>query len=206
MKKMVYIVAAAVVTSTALTMPVRAEVSTDVLMWYLDLGDSPEEGIRTQTFDTLNFYLRSTEDPSQTIDLTPYTYLNMDDVGTGQGAGTASGIDGSFAGVYHTDLSGAGNIDYTKYEFMMSLYSGGNLVAWSETLFNGEPDPVMKTALAEANALYNRASGGDLNPSELPPGVTPYNFGSNVVPEPTGGLLMLVGGALLSLRRKRKIV
>ena len=65
MKKMVYIVAAAVVTSTMLMMPVCAEVSTDVLMWYLDLGDSKEEGIRTQTFDTLNFYLRSTEDPSR---------------------------------------------------------------------------------------------------------------------------------------------
>ena len=174
MKRMMFIVAAAVVTSTALTMPVRADVSTDVLMWYLDLGDSPEEGIRTQTFDTLNFYLRSTEDPSQTISLNQFTYLDQDDVGTGQRTGTASGIDGSFAGVYHTDLAGAGNIDYTKYEFML--------------------------------ALYNRASGGDLNPSELPPGVTPYNFGSNVVPEPTGGLLMLVGGALLSLRRKRKIV
>ena len=206
MKRMMFMVAAAVVTSTALTMPVRADVSTDVLMWYLDLGDSNEEGIRTQTFTTLNFYLRSTEDPSQTINLTPYTYLNMDDVGTGQGTGTASGIDGSFAGVYHTDLSGAGDIDYGKYEFMMSLYNGGNLVAWSETLFNGDPDPVMKSALASANALYNRASGGDLNPSELPPGVSPYNFGSHLVPEPTGGLLMLVGGALLSLRRKRKIV
>ena len=206
MKRIMFIVAAAVVTSTALTMPVRADVSTDVLMWYLDLGDSPEEGIRTQTFDTLNFYLRSTEDPSQTISLNQFTYLDQDDVGTGQRTGTASGIDGSFAGVYHTDLAGAGNIDYTKYEFMLALYNGGNLVAWSETLFNGAADSVMKSDLATANALYNRASGGDLNPSELPPGVTPYNFGSNVVPEPTGGLLMLVGGALLSLRRKRKIV
>lgn len=182
-----------------------AETSTDVLMWYLDLGDSSEDGIHNQTFDTLDFYLRSTDDPSDKINLTPYTYLNMDDVGTGQGAGTASGIDGSFAGVYYTDLSGAGDIDYTKYEFMMSLYSGGSLVAWSETLFNGEPDPVLKSTLETANALYNRANGGDLNPQQGPT-ATPYNFGPNVVPEPTGGLLMLVGGALLALRRKRKQV
>lgn len=181
-----------------------AETSTDVLMWYLDLGDSPEDGIHSQTFTSLDFYLRSTDDPSQTISLNQYTYLNPDDVGTGNGAGTASGIDGSFAGVYHTDLAGAGNIDYTKYEFMLALYNGGSLVAWSETLFNGEPEPVLKGALDSANALYNRASGGDLNPSEIPAGATPYNFGPHMVPEPTGGLLMLVGGALLALRRKRK--
>ena len=200
MKKLIWMFTAGV----AFAATSLAETSTDVLMWYLDLGDSPEEGIRSQTFDTLNFYLRSTEDPSQTISLNQFTYLDQDDVGTGQRTGTASGIDGSFAGVYHTDLAGAGNIDYSKYEFMLALYNGGSLVAWSETLFNGEPEPVLKSALESASALYNRASGGDLNPSEIPAGATPYNFGQHVVPEPTGGLLMLVGGALLALRRKRK--
>ena len=204
MKKMTFMVAVAVAASAALPMRVRAETSTDVLMWYLDLGDSPEDCIHNQTFDTLNFYLRATDDHSVTISLNNYTYLNMDDVGTGRGTGTGAGIDGNFAGVYHTDLSGAGNIDYTKYEFMLTAYNGGSLVAWSAVLFNpNSTDHVMLSDLT--GSLYNLSNGGDLNPMQSP-GATPYSFGSHVVPEPSSGLMMLVGGALLALRRKRKDV
>ena len=89
MKRMMFTLVAAVVASTTLPMPVWAETSTDVLMWYLDLGDSPSEAIHNQTFDRLDFYLRATDDHSDTIDLNQYTYLNADDVGTGQGTGTA---------------------------------------------------------------------------------------------------------------------
>ena len=202
MKKITFMVAMVVAASATLPMRLCAETSTDVLMWYLDLGDSPEEGIHNQTFDSLNFYLRSTDDHSVTIGLNNYTYLNMDDVGTGRGTGTAAGIDGSFAGVYHTDLSGAGNIDYSKYEFMLAAYNGGNLVAWSTVLFNSNSDDhVMLADLA--GSLYSLSNGGDLNPMPSP-GTTPFNFGEHVVPEPSSGLMMLVGGALLALRRKRK--
>ena len=204
MKRITFMVAVAVAAIATLPMRVSAETSTDVLMWYLDLGDSPEDCIHNQTFDTLNFYLRATDDHSVTIGLNNYTYLNMDDVGTGRGTGTAAGIDGNFAGVYHTDLSGAGNIDYSKYEFMLAAYNGGNLVAWSTVLFNSSSDDhVMLSDLA--GSLYSLSNGGDMNPMPSPGG-TPFNFGSHVVPEPSSGLMMLVGGALLALRRKRKNV
>ncbi len=204
MKRITFMAAVAVAAIAALPMRVCAETSTDVLMWYLDLGDSPEESIHSQTFDSLNFYLRSTDDHSITIGLNDHTYLDMDNVGTGNGVGTANGIDGNFAGVYHTDLSGAGNIDYSKYEFMLALYNGGSLVAWSSVLFNpNSDDHVMKDDMAAS--LYSLYNGGDLNPMGNPT-ATPFNFGAHVVPEPTSGLMMLVGAALLALRRRRRNV
>ena len=204
MKRMTFMVAVAVAAIAALPMRVRAETCTDVLMWYLDLGDSEEECIHDKTFDSLNFYLRATDDHSVTIGLNDYTYLDMDDVGTGRNTGTATGIDGNFAGVYHTDLSGAGDIDYSKYEFMLAAYNGSELVAWSAVLFNPDlGDSVMLSDLA--GSLYSLTNGGDLNPMPSP-GATPFSFGAYVVPEPSSGLMMLVGGALLALRRKRKDV
>ena len=183
-----------------------AELSSDVLMWYIDLGDTDEAlGIRNVEFNTLDFFLRSTVDPSQTIDLTGFTHLYTSD-GASPVAGTASGIhgDAGFAGVYVTDLSGAGVIDWTTYEFMMTLKNGGDLVAWSSALFNPlTEDHVLLSSLETAKALYNRAEGGDLNPTAMPENFAPYSFGPHVVPEPTSGLLMLVGGALLALRRRR---
>ena len=202
MKKMIFMI------SAAATLGAFADLSTDVLMWYIDLGDSPVDGIHNQTFDTLNFFLRSTDDGS-TISLNNFTYLSSDDVGTGMRTGTAGGIDGSFAGVYSTDLSSAaasaGIVDWSTYEFMMTLENGGSLVAWSSALFNSQADHVLLESLQTAHAVYNRTSGGDLNPGVMPAGVEPYNFGGGVVPEPTSGLLMLVGGALLALRRKRNV-
>ena len=207
MKKMIFMI------SAALTLGAFAdELSTDVLMWYINLGSSPDPTVSDEhtTFSTLNFFLRSTTDPSaETVNLNNYTHLFTS--GGSSDAGIDSGINanGRFAGVYVTDLSSAGNdagiTDWSTYEFMMALENGGNLVAWSSTLFNSQADQVLLHDLQTANAVYNRVEGGDLNPTAMPSGVTPYNFGPNVVPEPTGGLLMLVGGALLALRRKRKV-
>ncbi len=204
MKKIMAVIAVAATAFAA-----QADTSSDVLMWYLDMGDAkPETGVQGQTFDTLNFYLRAKDDGS-TIGLNQFTYVNPDQIGTGQGAGTAAGIaagGSTFAGVYHTDLSGVGNIDWTRYEFMMTLYAGGNLVAFSENHFHQLNEGVTLSTLSAEAALYARPGGSDLNPSALATTATPYNFGPHTVPEPTGGLLMLVGGALLALRRKRVVM
>ena len=202
MKKIAFMAAVAVAASAALPSRVCAETGTDVLMWYLDLGTSPAEGVKNQTIDSLSFYLRATDDHSVTISLNEHTYIEMDDVGTGNGAGTAAGIDGNLAGVYHTDLSGAGDIDYSKYEFMLAAYNGGELVAWSAVLFDpNSEDHVMLSDLA--GSLYSLSNGGDLNPMPSPDAIA-FDFGPHVVPEPSSGLMILVGGALLALRRRRK--
>ena len=85
---------------------------------------------------------------------------------------------------------------------MRALYNGGSLVAWSAVLFDpNSDDHVMKSDLSDA--LYALSNGGDLNPQQGPSSATPYNFGVNVVPEPSSGLMLLVGAAMLALRRKR---
>ena len=203
MKKIMAVIAVAATAFAA-----QADTSSDVLMWYLDMGDAkPETGVQGQTFDTLNFYLRAKDDGS-TIGLNQFTYVNPDQIGTGQGAGTAAGIaagGSTFAGVYHTDLSGVGNIDWTRYEFMMTLYAGGSVVAFSENHFHQLNEGVTYSTLTAEAAIYARPGGvSDLNPSAIPSSVVPYNFGPHIGPEPTGGLLMLVGGALLALRRRRQ--
>ncbi len=46
-----------------------------------------------------------------------------------------------------------------------------------------------------------------IQPGEIPdPTMTPWQGGAYAVPEPTSGLLVMLGGALLALRRRRKVV
>ena len=86
-----------------------------------------------------------------------------------------------------------------EYNFIVEI---GNLAwdessgtaSWVETI--AKSDPVSYTWLYEANHI---ASTFDLNP---PQGMawTPTSF--TEVPEPSSGLLLLIGGALLALRRR----
>ena len=175
---------------------------TDVLMWYLNLGESEHEGTANSTaFDSINFYMVDSSDKSRTpkVNLNARTYENVGDLQKGQNAGISAG-DGVYIGNYYTDLSGIDNIN--NYEFMMTLYKGGDLVAWTKWLYNDnlEADQHVKLATM-ATGLYSLGANGDLIGGDS--GLTPYGFGKDVVPEPTGGLLMLVGASLLALRRRR---
>ena len=182
---------------------------TDVLMWYLNLEDSPDAGTASSTtFDSINFYMVKSDDMSRTpvVSLNERTYHGIDNLQDQNAGIPSSSIQyGAYAGDFYTDLSGIDNL--SQYEFMMTLYNGGDLVAWTAWLYNDNlavNDP-LRASLAQVNAsLYTTQGGEDLNPVALG-NMTPYNFGKNVVPEPTGGLLMLVGASLLALRRRRVI-
>ena len=78
--------------------------------------------------------------------------------------------------------------------------SGLNSVSFFVELYNGESwvaksDPIAYSALAG-----NIFKGGVGTPA------TPATFGTYAVPEPTSGLLFLVGGMLLGLKRRRQKV
>jgi hypothetical protein len=83
----------------------------------------------------------------------------------------------------------------TGYAFLMELYTGGERGDWMQL-------PVTLADIeAAAGAGAIRISISDLNLVEQ---VSAYNFASTMVPEPSSGLLALIGGALLALRRRRR--
>lgn len=173
------------------------DTSADVLVWYIDTEDAQYGG--AQNFDEIKFWAVSSDSTTE-LGLGGLTYTDPDDLRADRyadlsGRTRAAGDDyqitptrGTTAGTYYTDLSGLDN----GYSFMMELYNAGEKVDWMVSAISMDK-------LQEASGLYSIASS-DYN---LSPSVDGMNFGEEMVPEPTSGLLLLVGGALLALRRRR---
>ena len=100
------------------------------------------------------------------------------------------------AGPGYADLSGL-KLSDTGLTFMMELghitTSGTDVVNWTIL------------ATSEGSALNDLVAGGHIISSELSTqGSIDWEGTGYAVPEPTSGMLVLIGGALLALRRKRK--
>ena len=194
------ILAAAACAATALA----DDTSADVLVWYVDTEDAREGG-QNATFDTIKFW--AVDSDNNKLGLGGLTYKSPEDlradryadlggrtpttssdptISTGFSADTSTGN-------YYTDLSG---FQYDNgYSFLMELYRSGNenAVAWMEF-------PV-STSLAGIQDAIKSLS--ELDSSFAGTTATGFNMGETMVPEPTSGLLLLMGGALLALRRRR---
>ncbi len=199
MKKIVF----AVLFTTAASFLAMAS-DTDMLIWNIDLWDSwvYQPQIENETFPGFNritFGLQNGTDASSFIDLESNTrYLEQQATtlsGTvGYGPGLAYANDG-IAGYYATDLTDYGNDVYGGYEVLIQLWNNDTLIAVSDNIF----DSSKHLYLAD---LARTTMGSD----KLP--VSAYDvgiqFGSRLVPEPTSGLLMMLGAGLLALRRRRR--
>ncbi|MBQ3806709.1 MAG: PEP-CTERM sorting domain-containing protein [Kiritimatiellae bacterium] len=132
---------------------------------------------------------------------------------------TADATDGGF-NTYTSVRLNDGNTTIDRYDFgavsdLTTYQEGGGYFTYAITgsytdstsffveLYNGEKWVAESAKLTYAE-LVSRGSifKGGLQPANI----TPANFGSYAVPEPTSGLLFLVGGMLLGLKRRRQKV
>jgi len=184
MKKSLMVILAAALTGAAWA----GDTSADVLVWYLDT----EEDVWTSgaEFDMIKFWAVDANDTR--IDLAGKTYEDPNSLFAGTpaaGSGDTITLETSdtMFGTYYTNLSGY----ESGYSFWMELYLGDSRV-----------DHMLKPVAWEnfQDYVISASSINDFNLS-ADPGA--YNFASSMIPEPSSGLLFLMGGALLALRRRR---
>ena len=194
MKKLMSVVFAAALAGTA-----WAETSADVLIWDINTKeDGASYDGATRNFDTIKFWAINTETKQET-DLTQHTYIGPEFLLASDAATKAEGLAGSggviagngttSAGTYYTDMSAFKE----GYTFMAELYLSGTTVDRMLT-------PLTWSQFMDAVVSGLTQDRLDQNPDSLP---NPYNMASTMVPEPSSGLLLVIGGALLALRRRR---
>ena len=100
-------------------------------------------------------------------------------------------------GTWNTELGTYGN---AAYSFYVELYNSSGSIGKSYVSTSTPQGAQTYTALAEAGAIYD--SGSIMNPTASAySGFSSFTT-SNVVPEPTSGLLVLFGMMALGLKRK----
>ena len=189
MKKLMSVVFAAALAGTA-----WAETSADVLIWDINTKeDKASYDGATRNFDTIKFWAINSN--KQETDLTQYTYIGPEYLlannadGLAGSGGEIAGDGTTSAGTFYTDMSAFKE----GYTFMAELYLGGTTVDRMLT-------PLTWSQFMDAVVSGLTQEKLDQFPEALP---TPYNMASSMVPEPTSGLLLVIGGALLALRRRR---
>ena len=119
------------------------------------------------------------------------TYLSVYDASGSKTSATA--VDKS------TAISGPmvwGDFE-ADYSSSVSTFSSSEKSILFE-LYNSDRDVVAWQSVSLAELIAKRYIGDSLNPA-----FTPYML-TAVVPEPTGGVLVLLGAAMLALRRRRQ--
>ena len=189
MKKLMSVVFAAALAGTA-----WAETSADVLIWDINTKeDKASYDGATRNFDTIKFW--AIDSNKQETDLTQYTYIGPEYLlannaeGLAGSGGEIAGDGTTSAGTFYTDMSAFKE----GYTFMAELYLGGTTVDRMLT-------PLTWSQFMDAVVSGLTQEKLDQFPEALP---NPYNMASSMVPEPTSGMLLVIGGALLALRRRR---
>lgn len=108
--------------------------------------------------------------------------------------------DGYNTGSAVASLIGSDGTDYNSsdYSFVVELLSYG-MYSDPATF-----DVVGRSAPMTYNQIQSSIAYGGMGLPDLQGSIAPASI-TRIVPEPTSGLLLLVGGALLALRRKRRV-
>ena len=165
---------AASVVATALAFSVKA----DYLAWSLNTNE---------TFDYAKiYYAQSAEAAEKSTALTSY----LDNTGSGD---AITQVSSDYTGItFFADLTGTG-APQDGYNFYVLLYNANNQVSRVS-------DPIAYAA-AQIVAQHTGLGGNTVTSGSYSGGVAQAD--SFNIPEPTSGLLFLIGSTALLLRRKR---
>ena len=116
---------------------------------------------------------------------------------TGDASASVTGKGGSAGGTATTkDLAFSSTEDTTYYGILLTQYKSGDTEMW----LANKATAVINTAGTKATVSNVSKNWGGTGGAAL----TQWSGGGSDVPEPTSGLLLVLGGAMLALRRKRK--
>ena len=124
-------------------------------------------------------------------------YLNANALGSGGTAYTIAGADGTFSSPASVNNSALGLTGGTSYTLYGVVFNDGVDDFSDSTKFYVTNAKTASTKGDAATTTTTFGIGSQLNNSQIPGNWTA------VVPEPTSGLLMLLGVASLALKRKR---
>jgi len=150
--------------------------SADALYWQVDTtAASASAAVKDQTFSYATLYAKDGEGVSHAI------------------TSVAADAGGKTVQPTLTDLGAYGSSEYSFYVELLNYNSGTTSSVYSQ--------PYASTYNELVSAGYV-STGAMSMPAAFTSDLGAYNGAS--VPEPTSGLLLLVGGAMLMLRRRRQ--
>ena len=203
------------VAMTVLITGLAYSADTDLLVWNIDMAQNDVVG--EVGFDSISkFYLKSTTG-DKTFSLADYTYVdkNLSALVDSTFSSGLTFADEGWTRPYYTDvgqlykdiaaysgLDDISAIDKGVWEFYMQLDNNGNMVAWSEHLYDPTADAEGAVYLADVVGSVYHHDSNMMNPAI--PRAFNFGMGSRLVPEPTSGLLLMMGAGLLALRRRRR--
>ena len=163
-------------------------VNAGVLYWQVATTQSGSDYQATMGDNSTVTYtyamLKASSDASGSPELSVTTYF--DDGGDGIAATDNKALAQNFlAGNYFTDYGSA-----TVNSIWIELYNGNNLVAESGKITGNDLQSLI--AASQFSSSFDAANNNAAAISSF-----------NAVPEPTSGLMLLIGAAMLGLRRKK---
>ena len=120
-------------------------------------------------------------------------YANILDGDGGTVIGNLVSADDAMSDVQYADISGYQTSSYKFVVEMLSLNTDGETPTWERGWTSGTP-----------MTYAQLVDGGYVSQGGISAGSVNSWTSSVTIPEPTSGLLLLVGGSLLALRRKRR--